>query len=91
MRRLSALCLLGLIGWTACGTPDAAPETEEPPRPVTFGPADGHELPPADLERVAVGDLAPDFTAATTSGEPITLSSYRGEKNVLLFFYRGHW
>ena len=32
------------------------------------------------------GDLAPDFTAPTDSGEPLTLSSLRG-KPVVLFFY----
>ncbi len=58
---------------------------------VALGPADGRDLPPADLGRVAEGDPAPDFTAVASSGEPITLSDYRGEKNVVLFFYRGHW
>ncbi len=32
------------------------------------------------------GDTAPDFTAATQSGEPLTLSSYRGRR-VALYFY----
>lgn len=35
---------------------------------------------------VGVGDLAPDFTLPTDSGEPLTLSSLRG-KRVVLFFY----
>jgi peroxiredoxin len=34
-----------------------------------------------------VGDLAPDFTAASTSGNEVTLSSFRGERNVLLAFF----
>lgn len=34
----------------------------------------------------AVGQPAPDFTALTDSGEPITLSALRG-KPVVLFFY----
>lgn len=34
-----------------------------------------------------VGDLAPDFTLPSTGGEPVTLSSYRGHKNVVLVFY----
>ncbi len=33
-----------------------------------------------------VGDSAPDFTAATDSGEDLTLSSLRG-KRVVLYFY----
>ncbi|MXW55936.1 MAG: redoxin domain-containing protein [Gemmatimonadales bacterium] len=58
---------------------------------VALGPVDGHDLPPADLERVLAGSPAPDFTALSSTGEPITLSDYRGEKDVILFFYRGHW
>lgn len=33
------------------------------------------------------GDMAPDFTLPSTIGEKVTLSDYRGEKNVLLLFY----
>ena len=34
-----------------------------------------------------VGDLAPDFSLPSTSGEAVTLSSYRGLKHVVLVFY----
>lgn len=34
-----------------------------------------------------VGELAPDFTMISTSGKKETLSSYRGEKHVLLCFF----
>jgi peroxiredoxin len=34
-----------------------------------------------------VGDTAPDFTLASTSGRPVTLSSYRGKQNVLIAFF----
>jgi mycoredoxin-dependent peroxiredoxin len=33
------------------------------------------------------GDMAPDFTLPSTIGETVTLSDYRGKKNVLLLFY----
>lgn len=33
------------------------------------------------------GDAAPDFTAKSTSGGTVTLSQYRGGKNVLLAFF----
>ena len=59
--------------------------------PITMGPHDGLELTPVDTGRVAVGDVAPDFTAVTYDGPLITLSDYQGEKNVVLVFYRGHW
>jgi len=36
---------------------------------------------------VEVGSQAPDFTTRTGDGEEITLSSFRGGKNVLLVFY----
>src|SRR6267142_6257966 len=33
------------------------------------------------------GELAPDFTAASTSGSDVSLSSFRGKRNVLLAFF----
>jgi len=69
----------------------AAQEAAQEASQVALGPVDGHDLPPVDLERVLAGSPAPDFTALSSTGEPITLSDYRGEKNVILFFYRGHW
>ena len=52
---------------------------------------DGIDLAPTDIERVAVGMEAPDFSLASITGETVTLSSFRGAKNVILVFYRGHW
>jgi peroxiredoxin len=34
-----------------------------------------------------VGDVAPDFIAASTSGKDVSLSSFRGKRNVLLAFF----
>lgn len=34
-----------------------------------------------------VGDMAPDFTLPSTAGKPVTLSDFRGKKNVVLAFY----
>jgi hypothetical protein len=58
---------------------------------VELGPTDGRELPPADLERVVVDSEAPDFALAALSGDTVTLSAFRSERNVVLVFYRGHW
>ncbi len=58
---------------------------------IMLGPHDGLELTPVDTGRVKVGDVAPDFSAMSYDGPVITLSDYRGEKNVVLVFYRGHW
>ena len=49
------------------------------------------DLPPADLNRVREGSLAPDFTLQDQDGNPVTLSSFRGKKKVVLVFYRGYW
>ena len=57
----------------------------------TVGPKDGDGLAPTDLERVKVGDPAPDFTLEAENGTPITLSQFRGKNSVILVFYRGHW
>lgn len=56
-----------------------------------LGPKDGQTLPPSDLNRVNVGDEAPDFTLEKEPGKTITLSEYRGKKTVVLVFYRGYW
>ena len=59
--------------------------------PVQLGPVDGLDLAPTDLERVAVGTVAPDFSLAAMNDDTLTLSDYRGSRNVVLVFYRGHW
>ena len=74
---LFALCALGLAHSAA--------------QAQTLGPADGRDLPRAELERVGVGDEAPNFTLMDRDGEAVGLSGYRGFKDVVLVFYRGHW
>jgi thioredoxin-dependent peroxiredoxin len=39
------------------------------------------------LLAVQVGDQAPDFTLPSQMGDNVTLSEYRGRKNVVLYFY----
>ena len=56
-----------------------------------LGPADGRDLPARDTGRVMVGEAAPDFSLLAYSGDVITLSDFRGQQNVILAFYRGHW
>ncbi|MCE2458714.1 MAG: redoxin domain-containing protein [Dehalococcoidia bacterium] len=34
-----------------------------------------------------VGQMAPDFTLPAHNGEPVTLSDFRGKKNVVLSFH----
>jgi len=56
-----------------------------------LGPTDGREMAATDIDRVAIGQRAPDFTLARMGGGTTTLSSFRGRKNVVLVFYRGFW
>jgi cytochrome oxidase Cu insertion factor (SCO1/SenC/PrrC family) len=56
-----------------------------------LGPKDGADLPPTDLERVKVGDKAPDFTLENMDGQELTLSEVYSKRNVVLVFYRGQW
>lgn len=39
------------------------------------------------MAMIGVGDQAPDFTKTTQSGETISLSGFRGDKAVVLYFY----
>jgi peroxiredoxin len=45
----------------------------------------------SETKTLKVGDLAPDFTLSAARGtsdkDKITLSDFRGEKNVVLVFY----
>ncbi len=51
----------------------------------------GQGQPPVtDLNRVAVGSVAPDFELPSAAGGNLRLSSTRG-KVVVLVFYRGYW
>ncbi|MGD9046383.1 MAG: peroxiredoxin [Desulfobacterales bacterium] len=50
------------------------------------------QLKPVDSTlKVKVGDLAPDFTLPSVSGEKITLSHYRGKKHVVISFVPAAW
>jgi peroxiredoxin len=50
------------------------------------------DLKPTDsVLKVKVGDLAPDFTLPAVSGEKISLSQYRGKKNVVISFVPAAW
>jgi len=72
MRRRTALVLISLL---ASGLPLSgrvlAQDKNEAAPPLTLN----------------VGDEAPDFTLTDDSGAKVTLSSFRGKKNVALAFY----
>ena len=76
--RNAVVMAAGLLLAASCSAPE-------------LGPVDGEGLAPTDLERVRVGDEAPDFSLLAYSGDVLTLSDYRRQKDVILVFYRGHW
>jgi len=50
------------------------------------------QLKPTDSgTRIKVGDPAPDFKLTDLSGESVTLSQYRGKKNVVISFVPAAW
>ena len=84
-RVMKGMALLGVAAVLALGT--WLVRGSEP----RLGPHDGLDLPGVDTGRVAVGDIAPDFSLMTYAGRVTTLSDFRGEKNVVLVFFRGYW
>jgi peroxiredoxin len=65
--------------------------TSQLPAWAQLGPKDGANLPPTDLDRIKVGQPAPDFTLENIDGKQVSLSDFRGKKSVVLVFYRGQW
>ncbi|MFO7838654.1 MAG: peroxiredoxin [Desulfosalsimonadaceae bacterium] len=51
----------------------------------------GKRKPTDSRLKVEEGDKAPDFTLPSLSGDDVTLSQYRGEKNVVLSFVPAAW
>jgi len=51
----------------------------------------GHLKPTDSILKVKVGDLAPDFTLPSVSGEAVTLSRYRGKTHVVISFVPAAW
>lgn len=58
---------------------------------AALGPTDGGELAAVQPERVALGDVAPDFRLKRSDNSMVALSQYRDKQHVVLVFYRGHW
>jgi cytochrome oxidase Cu insertion factor (SCO1/SenC/PrrC family) len=70
------------------------PTPAHTPRPIpTAAPRSASTATPWPSEEPgslipAAGEPAPDFTLPSMSGDAVTLSDYRGQKNVVLLFYR---
>jgi peroxiredoxin (alkyl hydroperoxide reductase subunit C) len=68
--------------------------------PMVFGLSDAYKgniyqmgtLKPIDsVLKVKVGELAPDFTLPSVSGEKVSLNQFRGKRNVVLSFVPAAW
>ena len=46
---------------------------------------------PASPTALRIGERPPDFTLTDAAGRPVSLADYRGQKPVVLVFYRGYW
>jgi cytochrome oxidase Cu insertion factor (SCO1/SenC/PrrC family) len=91
-----AVCLVILASFKLAAvseptpSPTSAPLEQSSPSPTpllatTAAPTPRQESPSSIP---AVGETAPDFSLPSVSGEPVVLSSYRGERNVVVLFYR---
>ena len=101
---LSVLLLIAVTA-LACGTasatlvPDSNDSGERDSKSVIAQTEAGsNELPtskPASVALAAVGNevglAAPDFTLPRSGGGAFTLSSFRGDRNIVLVFYRAFW
>ena len=46
---------------------------------------------PAEPTVLRVGERPPDFTLTDAAGRAVSIADYRGQKPVVLVFYRGYW
>jgi cytochrome oxidase Cu insertion factor (SCO1/SenC/PrrC family) len=56
-----------------------------------LGPKEPTTQPATDLNRVKVGQPAPDFTLEDSDGKALSLADFHGKKSLVLVFYRGYW
>jgi cytochrome oxidase Cu insertion factor (SCO1/SenC/PrrC family) len=86
---LPLLFILGFMTLTGCQGARDDSSASIPKTSPTTSPTYNPSL--TDLNRVKPGTLAPDFTLEDISGNRFRLSDYRGNKFVVLVFYRGYF
>ena len=72
-----AIVVISVAAASACGA-EPTPTLQPTPEP---------EIQPS----AEVGDMAPGFTLPSTAQVDHSLESYRGDKNVVVVFYRAFW
>ena len=70
---------------------DASSPTPTPTPEPTATPVPTPEPTPLPSVGTNIGDIAPRFTLPSVRSGNYTLVSFRGEKNVVLVFYRAYW
>ena len=83
--------IMAMAVLAACGPVSEDANTEVVREPLQLGPVDGHDLPGAAPDRIAIGDVAPDFNLVSYRDDTLSLTDYRGEHEIILVFYRGSW
>jgi peroxiredoxin len=86
-KHLSLKWIVGLLGifiWISAAS-GQSPDFKENIYPV------GKLKPRDSVLKVKVGDLAPDFTLPSVRRGKVTLSQYRGKKNVVISFVPAAW
>jgi peroxiredoxin len=78
------LGLLAIFIWISAAS-GQSPDFKENIYPV------GKLKPRDSVLKVKVGELAPDFTLPAVRGGKVTLSQYRGKKNVVISFVPAAW
>ncbi len=90
MARTKSLFLtVFLITLTSVGAFSISWSKSVPDEPGIFDP--GQLKPTENSPILKVGDQAPDFTLPAISGGTVSLSQYRGKKNVVLSFVPAAW
>lgn len=79
-RKILSFMLLLALSIMAC-----AQQQQQPAAPATK--AQTAPPPVAPKTHLKVGDPAPAFTLTNTKGEKVSLSDFKGKKNVVLAFY----
>jgi len=84
VKLIATAAIVLVLSWstTASGTSDAF-------KGNIYNP--GLLKPTDSILKVKVGEYAPDFMLPVVSGEKISLSQYRGKKNVVLSFVPAAW
>lgn len=89
LKRLSLTISLALAAMSVAWAPGLGAWAASPPQAQIYQVG---QLKPVDSHiKVTVGQMAPDFSLPALGGGRVSLSQYRGQKNVMLSFLPGAW